>query len=63
MVGLERTYYRVPENVGSVEVCIVVSWPEMSTTCPIEISFTLDLTLSDHSAGVYNYNHFFKCIH
>ena len=49
VVGLERTFYQVSENVGVVEVCAVVYSPVIE--CPIQFSFNLQLTTSDGSAG------------
>ena len=42
VVGLERTAYRVVENVTVFEVCAVVYSPQIS--CPIEFPFTIALS-------------------
>ena len=47
VVGLERTFYQVPEDVGVVEVCAVVYSPNI--TCPIEFSFAVGLS----TIGIY----------
>ena len=49
MVGLERTFYQVSEDVGVVEVCAIVYSPEGD--CPIEFLFTVRLTTTNDSAG------------
>ena len=51
VVGLERTFYQVSEDVGVVEVCAIVYSPNV--TCPIEFPFNVNLTTSDGSAGKY----------
>ena len=48
-VGLERTFYQVLEDVGVVEVCAVVSSPNI--TCPIEFSFAVGLS----TRGIYTH--------
>ena len=50
MVGLEQTFFRVMEGVGYVELCAIVSFPEI--TCPIEFPFDVSLSTADGTAGV-----------
>ena len=49
MVGLERTFYQVSEDVGVVEVCAIVYSPEID--CPIAFPFDVSLRTVDGSAG------------
>ena len=49
MVGLEMTFYNVSEEVGFVEVCVIVT--PTNTTCPIEFPFNISLSTTDISAG------------
>ena len=49
MVGLEKTFYSVSEDVGVVEVCAIVYSPTIN--CPIEFSFDVNISTSDGSAG------------
>ena len=46
-VGLERTF---SENVGVVELCVVVYEPNI--TCPIEFPFNIRLSTDDGAAGM-----------
>ena len=50
IVGLERTFYQVSEDVGVVEVCAIVYSPNI--TCPIQFAFNINLSTSDGSAGI-----------
>ena len=50
VVGLERTFYQVREDVGVVEVCAIVYSPDIS--CPIEFPFNVGLSTSDNSASM-----------
>ena len=45
VVGLERTFYQVSEDVGVVEVCAVVYNP--SGACPITFPFNVALSTSE----------------
>jgi hypothetical protein len=45
VVGLERTFYQVSEDVGVVEVCAIVYSP--SGICPIAIPFDVALSTLD----------------
>ena len=47
VVGLERTSYQVPENVGVVEVCAII----YGAHCSINFSFNVSLSTNDGSAG------------
>ena len=49
VVGVERTEQSVSEDVGVVEVCVVVTSPEIS--CPIQFPFNISLSTADGSAG------------
>ena len=49
VVGLERTFNQVSEDVGVVEVCAVVYSPEIA--CPIAFPFDVRLRTLDGSAG------------
>ena len=51
VVGLEKTYQRVVEGEGVVEVCVSVSRP--SVDCPIESPFNLSLFTNNTVAGIY----------
>ena len=49
IVGLERTFCNVSEDVGVVEVCAIVYSPNI--TCPIQFPFDFNLSTSDNTAG------------
>ena len=49
MVGLERTFYKVSEDVGVVEVCGLVYSPEIE--CPIAFAFNVTLKTMYGCAG------------
>ena len=49
VVGLERTFYSVSEDVGVVEVCAIVYSPTID--CPIAFPFNVSLSTSEGSAG------------
>ena len=55
-VSLEVPLYTVQEDVGVVEVCVIVSSPSIS--CPISFPFIVTFTTSDNSAGKDYYS---KC--
>ena len=50
MVGLEQTFLSVSEIVGYVELCVIVSFPEI--TCPIEFPFEVGVLTADVTAGI-----------
>ena len=50
-VGLENIAYQVSENTSVAQACAVVYSPNI--TCPIESNFTVNLSTSDGSAGIY----------
>ena len=50
VVGLERTLYTVSGPVGSLEICAVVTSPQI--TCPIEFSFTVGLSVENNAGGM-----------
>ena len=49
-VSLERTFYRVDEDVGVVEVCVFVHNPN-NINCPISFPFNIKFFLSDNTSG------------
>ena len=49
VVGLERTQYSVSEDVSAVEVCAVVTRPNID--CPIEFTFTVHFSAVNETAG------------
>ena len=49
VVGLEQTFFRVSEDVVVVELCAVVSSPDID--CPIAFPFEIILSTLDGSAG------------
>ena len=49
-MGLEKTFYQVSEDVGVVEVCVIVYSP--SITCPVALSFDVILSTEDFTAGI-----------
>ena len=49
-VGLVQTFFHVMEGVGYIELCAIVSFPEI--TCPIEFPFDVSLSTADGTAGV-----------
>ena len=57
MVGLEKTFYQVREDVGVVEVCAIVYSPTID--CPIEFLFNVSLSTRNNSAGI----HSDECMH
>ena len=48
VVGFERMFYNVTEDVGMVEVCTVVHRPQLA--CPISFPFILSFDTRDGSA-------------
>ena len=49
LVSLESVYQEIGEDQGVVEVCVIVSFPDIE--CPIQFPFTVVLSTSDVSAG------------
>ena len=49
VVGLERPFYHVSEDVGVVEVCAIVYSPKVD--CPIEFMFNVNLIITNGQAG------------
>jgi hypothetical protein len=45
VVGLEKTFYPVSEDVGVVEICAIVYSP--NTACPIEFPFSVSLSTTE----------------
>ena len=52
VVGLEKTFYQVSEDVGSVNVCAIVYSPNV--TCPITFPFNLSFSAGDDTAGIFS---------
>ena len=50
VVGLERTFYTVSEDDGIVEVCAIVTDPDIM--CPIEFPFQVNFSTTNGTAGV-----------
>ena len=50
VVGLERTFFEVSENVGVVELCAVVYQP-VNIECPIAFPFDVCLTTREDTTG------------
>ena len=50
VVGLERTFYQVSEDVGVVEVCAIVYSPTID--CPIAFPLDVCLSTENGSAGM-----------
>ena len=50
VVGLEKTFYQVSEDVGVVEVCAIVYSPII--TCPVAFPFDVRLSTEDFTAGI-----------
>ena len=63
VVGLERTFYQVLEDMGVVEVCAIVHLPDNTVPCPITFTFNVSLSTSNITAGIINYYIYFNCIH
>ena len=49
-MGLERTIYSVFEDVGVVEVCVIMYSPAID--CPIAFPFDVSLSTNDNTAGI-----------
>ena len=49
VVGLEKTFYSITEDVGVIEACVIVYSPTID--CPIEFPFDVRLLTRDGSAG------------
>ena len=49
VVGLEKTFYSVSEDDGMLEVCAIVTSPDIG--CPIQFPFQVSLSTTDGSAG------------
>ena len=54
-MGLERIFYNVSEDVGVVQVCVIVYSP--SGDCPITFPFDVVLSTEDGAAGTCTYIH------
>ena len=52
VVGLERTFFSVSEDVGVVELCAEVFEPVIA--CPIAFPFDVRLSTRDDTAGKRN---------
>ena len=51
LVGLESTSYNVSEDVGVLEVCVIVYSP--TVPCPINFAFDVSLSTSNDSSSAY----------
>ena len=51
-VGLEQTFFREMENVGVIELCVIVFEPDLE--CPIKFPFQVQLYTIERSAGKYS---------
>ena len=51
VVGLDRTFYEVPDDVGVVTMCAIIYIPDI--ICPIQFAFNVTLSTSDESAGIH----------
>ena len=49
VVGLEQTFFSVEEDVGLIQICVNVSFPEID--CPIAFPFEVLLSTADGTAG------------
>ena len=49
VVSLESVFQEIGEDQGVVEVCVIVSLPDIE--CPVQFPFTITLSTSDVSAG------------
>ena len=49
IVGLEKTFYKVSEDVGVVKVCAIVYSPTIN--CPIEFPFNVSFSTRNSDAG------------
>ena len=47
VVGLEKTFYQVSEDVGVVEVCAIVYSPNANLDCPISFPFNVSLSTGE----------------
>ena len=52
MVGLEKTFFNVSEDVGTVEMCAIIYMPNGTVNCPIAFPFNVSLSTSDFTAGI-----------
>ena len=50
LVGLENTSYTVLEDAGAVEICAVISFPEI--TCPVSYHFEVVIRTISGTAGI-----------
>ena len=50
-MGLENIVYQVPENTSVAQACAIVFSPNIP--CQIESNFTVNLSISDGSAGIH----------
>ena len=70
VVGLERTFYQVSEDVGVMEVCAIVYSPNDNVPCKISFAFDVSFSTSnnrfstsDGSAGDGSAGDGHYCIH
>ena len=49
VVGLERTFYQISEDVGVVEICAIAR--NSTIVCPIAFPFNISFSKTDTTAG------------
>ena len=55
-IGLEKTAFTVPEDVGTVEVCVNLSCSSEKPSCPVSFPFGVNLSTMDGTAGTHIIN-------
>ena len=55
VIRLERAFYTVSEDEGMVEVCAIVTSPDIM--CPIEFPFQVNFSTTDGTAGVRGHSY------
>ena len=57
VVGLEKTFYSVSEDVGAVEVCTTIRIFSANVSCPVLFPFNVSFSTSDGNAGMNSAYH------
>ena len=52
-IGLEKTAFTVPEDVGTVEVCVNLNCPGGRSNCSVAYIFDVHLSTMDGTAGTH----------
>ena len=52
-IGLEKTAFTVPEDVGTVEVCVSLNCPGTGLNCLVAYIFDAHLSTMDGTAGTH----------